>query len=432
MHRIIKKIKDSDIATRIASGAFWSLTGTAIAKFIVLIAGIFCAHILGQEEYGEFGMVRSTINLFVVFGAAGLGITASKYISEYRKTQQAKVCKVYKITNKFAIITGFFVTTLIIILAPYIATNSLEASHLASPIRIGALLLFVTVLNGAQSGCLSGFEDFKSIALNTLYGSIAESILMLLGASLYGVAGAIMGYGCGFIVLYLLNYISIQKNFKIHNIVKENTKIFKDDLKIVYKFTLPAAFSSFLVMPIYWIIRTLLVQKDGFEELAIYEAADQWKVIILFIPSAITNIILPILSSATASKNNNIWKIIKVNLLINTSVATILALIIVALSPYIMYTYGKEYDNPFPLIILALSTIPTSIANVVGVSIASRAKMWTGFSFNILWAIMMVLFTYILLEHGYGASALALSTFLSYIIHSFIQFIYLKHEICKI
>lgn len=424
---IYKKLKGSPLAKRIASGAFWSLTGTALAKFIVLLSGIACARILGKEEYGEFGMVRSTINLFVVFGTAGLGMTATKYISQFRIKHPEKINNIYLITNGFAYITGLIVTTIILLSSTYLATQTLGAPQLVPSIRFGAILLFVTVANGAQNGTLAGMENFRAIAINTLYGSIAESILMLLGGYLYGVAGAIVGFGCGFIVLYICNWNSIRKCFRKNNINIKFNSITKDDLRILYKFTLPAALSSFMVMPVYWIMRTILVKHDGFGELAIFEAADQWKVIILFIPSAVSNIVLPILSSMSENNTSNqFWKVLYTNMIINAGIAALLSLLVIVLSPYIMKSYGNEYNEPLPLIILALSTIPSSVASVIGSSIASRQKMWTGYLFNTLWATMMICFTITFIKYDYGATALAFATLFSYLIHSIIQFIYLK------
>lgn len=87
---LIKKITNNKIGKRIASGAFWSLTGSVFAKFLVLVSGIICAHILSKEEYGQFGIVRSTINLFVTVGSAGMGVTAAKYISEFIASDRKK------------------------------------------------------------------------------------------------------------------------------------------------------------------------------------------------------------------------------------------------------------------------------------------------------------------------------------------------------
>ena len=39
-NRLIDKLKTSDIAKRMASGAFWSFTGTALGKFCILLSGI--------------------------------------------------------------------------------------------------------------------------------------------------------------------------------------------------------------------------------------------------------------------------------------------------------------------------------------------------------------------------------------------------------
>lgn len=411
-----------------ASGAIWSFAGTALAKFIVLVVGILCARILTQAEYGEFGMVRSTINTFVVFGMAGIGLTATKYISEYKKTQQSKISGVYILTNGFALLTGILITLLIYYLAPYLAVTTLNAPHLERAIQLGAVLLFFTVLNSAQNGILAGLENFKAIALNTLWGSIAESILMLVGAYCAGVMGAILGYGCGFIVLYICNHLSIRKSFKHLNIKIVFSSFDKEYLKLLYKFTLPAALSSFMVMPTFWIVRTMLVNKCGFEELAIYEAADQWKVIILFIPTAISQVVLPILSGLSTDNNQNkFWKVLRINLFLNAGIAFVIASVVSCCSPFIMSFYGSAYTNYSVLVVLAFSTVFSSMASIIGLSIYSRAKMWVSFAFNFLWALMLILFTLLFLHNGYRSLGVSYAILLSYVIHSFNQFIYLKH-----
>ncbi|MBR1446432.1 MAG: oligosaccharide flippase family protein, partial [Alloprevotella sp.] len=252
-HPLVQRINKSDIGHRMASGASWSFTGTALAKFIVLVAGIACAHVLGKHEYGQFGMVRSTISLFVVFGFAGMGLTATKFISEYKKDHKERIPSIYLLTNGFAILTGLLVAIAILFLAPTIADRTLNAPELVVPLRVGALLLFVTVINGAQQGTLAGFENFKAIALNTLIGSIAESVLMLIGGYYWGVTGAVLGFGSGFIVLYVANNISIRKNFLSYGLERRLSLFDKKDLHLLYKFSLPAMLSSLMVAPGFWI-----------------------------------------------------------------------------------------------------------------------------------------------------------------------------------
>ena len=428
LNSYLGKILSSNIGRRMASGAFWTFTGTAISKFIVLIAGIFCARFLSSEEYGEFGLVRSTINMFVVLGSAGLGLTATKYISEYLGSNKTKISQVYILTNGFAVFAALALTISIILLSPYLSRVTLNAPHLDVSIKIGALLLFVAIINAAQNGTLAGFEDFKSIAINTLVGGVAESVLMLLGAYFYNVNGAICGYGAGFAILYVCNKISIKKLLRRHDIRITRTSCLNLDYSIIIKFTLPAALSSIICVPVFWIIRTMLVRNSNFSELALYEVSDQWKTIVLFIPTAISRIVLPILSSISSDNNKKkaFWKILKANILVNSSVSILLTVLVCMFGNHIIHFYGSEYNNVYPLIFLSISTIFTSIANVVGQAISSKAKMWVGFFFNALWSLMTITFSVVFLNMGLGATALSLSLLISYFIHSILQLLYLK------
>lgn len=427
IEHLVSQIKKSDIGFRIANGAIWSFTGTSIAKLLVLVSSIFCAHILTKQEYGELGMVRSTINMFVVFGSAGLGLTATKYISEFRDKNKEKIASVYLLTNGFAFITGLVVAIIVLITAPSLATNTLHTPHLLRPIRIGAILLFITILNGAQNGVLSGFEDFKSIAINTFIGSFAEAILLLVGAYYGGVAGAILGYGVSFIVLFIANFITIQKDFKIRGIKVSYSMLSKEDLSILYKFSLPAALCAIIVAPTLWIAKTMLTNNNGFDELAIYEAADQWRIIILFVPTAVSQVVLPILSNVIGVDKTKFWKVLRTNLILNTSLATLIALLVSLSSPLIMRLYGGGYESDYlVLIILACSTIFSVTANVVGMAISSRSKMWEGFLFNLFWVIMVLAFARLFIKIGLGAAGLALAYTLAYFIHTFIQLVYLR------
>lgn len=424
---IKNRISHSDVGKRMATGAFWQMVGTASAKFIVLISGILCAHILGKNEYGQFNMVRSTINMFVVFGTAGMGLTATKYISEYRNNNKDRIGSIYRLTNGFAVFSGLLCALLIGVLAPYLAEKTLDAPELTTPIRLGALLLFVTVLNGAQQGALSGFEDFRSIAINTLLGSIAESALLLVGGYYWGVIGAVLGFGAGFIVLYFCNLYAINKRLSENGLDKKTFKVQRNDLKLLVSFSLPAALSSIMVAPVFWLARTMLVNSSSFEELAVYEAADQWKIIILFIPGALSQVVLPILSSLIGDSVNRYKRVLLYNIAINAVVATILALGVSLFSKQIMGFYGKDYIDIWPLILLAISTIPTAVSAVVGLSISSRAKMWTGFLFNMIWGLLVIGFNYVFLNKGMGATGLSLAILCAYSIHTVIQSFYLMH-----
>ena len=104
-----------------------------------------------------------------------------------------------------------------------------------------------------------------------------------------------------------------------------------------------------------------------------------------------------------------------------------MAVVISIFSSFIMQTYGKGFtEGNIVLIILAFSTILTSINGVVGQAIVGKGKMWTGLSLNFIWGIIALSSTYFFLELGYGAKGLAFALLLSYSIHTLTQFIFLN------
>ena len=426
LKRVIQRINQSDIGHRMAYGAGWSLIGTAAGKFIVLVAGILCAHILTKEQYGEFGMIRSTVNMFVVFGTAGLGVTASKFIAEYRSQQKERIPSIYMLTNGFAFVTGLVIVLVVYYLAPFLAAEYLHAPHLVNPLRMGVLLLFVTVINGAQTGTLSGFEDFKSIAINNFFGSLSESVFMLIGAYYWGIFGAVAGFGTGYIVLYVLHNLAIRRNFSERGITVSRSAFRREDLRLLYKFSLPAMLSSVLVTPTYWLIRSFLARSGGFEEVAAFEAADQWRTIILFLPTAISGIALPILSSLVGGDGTRYWRTFWLNLGLVGGISFVLALLISVFSPFIMRFYGADYaGDHLTLVVLVASTVFSSMATVVGASIQSRAKVWVGFGFNFLWALMIIGLSSLFLRRGLGATGIAWAILIAYFVHTLLQLLYM-------
>jgi len=53
----------SSIAKRLARGSFWSLSGSASARILVLAARVLVARVLEQVSFGELGLIQSTLGM---------------------------------------------------------------------------------------------------------------------------------------------------------------------------------------------------------------------------------------------------------------------------------------------------------------------------------------------------------------------------------
>ena len=162
-----QRLEASPTGSRLVKGALWSLAGSVISRGLMMAAWVLVARVLGKETYGEFGIIRSTVNMFTVFAGFGLGLTATKYIAEFRNSDPHRAGRVMALSGLFAAISGGVIALGLGIFAPWLAQASLNAPHLANPLRLGALMLLLTAMNGAQTGALAGFDAFKAIAVVT-------------------------------------------------------------------------------------------------------------------------------------------------------------------------------------------------------------------------------------------------------------------------
>ncbi len=423
----INSILSSDLNKKIINHSFWILLGNVISKFILLIATILMARYLGKEEYGQFGIIKSTILMFAMFAGLELGMTATKYISQYKLVDKSKVEKIVGLSNLFAILISLLVSGLVYLYSKKIA-NHIDAPSLYQEIQISSFILFFSSLNGIQNGILAGIEKFKESSINNAVAGILSSIGLVVASKYFGLEMVIVAFGSNFVILFILNFITLKKHFYSQfNISIRNKKNF-EELEVLWKFSLPAILAGLMVGPTTWYCNYLLVtSKNGYEHMATFDIANQWRNTILFIPAALAQIALPLMSASINNKEE--YRIVfSKNLKINIYIGFILVTVFIILSPIIVNLYGDKYrDTLIPIIIMFITTGFITVNNVIGQAIASQGKMWLGFYVNCIWAIILVISCYLLISvYNFGAIGICIAYLISYIFHTCIQFFYIK------
>ena len=424
----------SDLGRRFASGTMWVFLGTVASKVLTLLAGIILArYILDKESYGQYGMVKSTINMFMIVGSAGMGLMATKYIAEYKSQNKERIPSIYILTVVFSLVLAVVIGLMVFLLAQVLSVKTLDAPELVPSIKIAALALVFIIFNYAQEGALSGFEDFKAKAIN---GFAMHSIqaLAIIGGGYWGVHylhdgvfGAVIGFLVAYLLLIFLDQLSIKKNFNKLGLSPTLRSIDRKDISLLFTFTLPATISSLLAVPGFWMIRTLLKNATGsFEDVADYDVADQWRLLVLFIPAMVSQVALPIMSGIERENKKKFWRVLNVNLGLNISITLAGALAIALLSGFILSFYGEKYTNNIPMIILAIACVFNAASNLLGVAITSLSHMWQWCGFNILWAVVMISLTAFFLHLEMGATGVALAVLFAYIVHALAQYVYLR------
>jgi len=416
LHPVLGRIEASEIGYRLAKGTFWSVAGTAISRGLMLAASVIVARILGRTVYGELGMIKSTVGMFGVFAGFGLGLTATKHVAEFRQSDPDRAGKIISLSWLVAMVTGGLMALGLFIFAPWLARHTINAPHLSGILRIGALIIFINALNGAQTGALSGFEAFKTIAHVNLFVGLLSFPILITGAYLGGLTGAVWALAINLGINWLLNHLALRKEAGRYGV----PLVFSNcgsELSILWKFSLPAVLSSSMVGPVNWACGALLVNRpNGYDEMGIFSAANQWFAVLLFLPSLLGQVVLPVLSERLGRKE---MKQSSRTMILAMKVNAILVLPIVLLasiaSPYIMSLYGEGFANGWPTLIVVLLTAGIVTCQMpISHVINALGKLWLSLVMNVGWALTFVISTLLLVD--VGSLGLASARTVSYLV----------------
>lgn len=420
----LTRVNASPLGLRLARGMFWNLSGTLISRFLALCASIFVSRMLGMQGFGELGIIQSTVGMLGVFAGFGLGVTATKFVAEYRNVNPEKAGRIMALSVLFAAITGVVMTLLLLLSAPWIATETLAAPELSSLLQISAGLLFLSALNGAQNGALAGFEDFRSIALVNLLGGVSSFPLMVGGVYLAGLPGAVWGLVASMGVNCILSFYALHKKARstgVHFQYRGSLQEFS----VIHSFSLPSALAGMMVGPVYWACNALLVnQPGGYEQLGMFNAANQWFAVMLFLPVVLAQVALPVLSEQMGQGNKKqSWRVTILSIKVSTLVVIPLLIVLSLGSPWLMALYGPGFGDGWPILIVVLVTAGlVTILTPMGQLLVAGNRLWAGFMMNLGWAALFLLLTLYMVDSG--AFGLAIARLAAYMAHAIWTYLY--------
>jgi O-antigen/teichoic acid export membrane protein len=389
---------------------FWSLVAAVASRGMNLAASIACARLMGQSGFGEYGMIQSTVATLGAFSVLGLGLTATRYIAEYREKDPDKVARVLRLSSITSTASGALVAVLLVAAAPVLATRVLSAPRLVTPMMLGASMVLLGALVGFQNGALAGFEAFRALARVSILSGLASFPLIAVGAWKGGVDGAVLGTAGSLLVNWALNRRELRGVYARAG-VRTDAPDWRRESAIFWQFSLPAFLASFALAPALWACNALLANAPGgYAQLGLYTAADRWRLAILFVPTTVFRMVLPMLSNLKGSAQAASYgRVNRANLLVTLALVTAPALALGALARPVMASYGRGFAAGWPvLVVLAAGTIPEALNTVFGYPLVVGHRMWIRFGFDaLIGAILLALGT--VLIPRWGAAGLAVS-----------------------
>jgi O-antigen/teichoic acid export membrane protein len=413
-----RRIEASPLARRLIRGTFWSLLGTVISRSLGLVGSICVARMIGKVGMGRLGIVQSTVGMFSTLAGLGLGLAGTKHVAEHRAGNPAAVGEIIGLLSLISWTSGLLMTVVVVLSAPWLAQHTLAAPQLVPELESGSLLLLFGVVNGVQTGVLSGFEAFKSIARINVICGLANFPILTCCTWFAGLPGAVWGLVASLALNCGLNFFAVRREARAAGIVV-TYRHFHKHWNLLWQFGLPGMLSGLISGPVNWGTSTMLVnQHGGYAEMGILNATGSWFQAVGFLPGLLGQVLLPILASFSAAKNRAGLNRALV-LATWTNLILVLPPVVLGccLSRPIMGLYGAGFAQGWPVLVMTLlSTGVVVVQAPITDRLVATSRMWVYFLAHLIWATASLVGCFLWVP-VYGSFGLALARCVAYTVN---------------
>jgi O-antigen/teichoic acid export membrane protein len=400
----ITELKNRLLSSKLFKDSFWAVFGNGLGNFLLLVAGIIIARLLGKDLYGEYGMVKTTMFHIASFSTLGLGFTSTKYIADAISNSPHNLRRIIKTALETTVCFSLFLCILLFLFAGELA-DYINEPQAAPAFRALGVIVVLRAINTISAGILAGYKSFKTIGINSV---ISGGVLLAFSSILtykYGLVGSFIALSLSQLVNALLNYIAVVKQYKLAISGGDNGDVSKQMLL----FTVPVAIQEFSYMLATWGGTMILTKYASLGEVGLWSAASQWYTIILFVPNLLLNVILSYLSGLSNDKSGH-SKMLKKMLAINFVCSFIPFVIVYVLAGFISSFYGNTFVGlPQVIRVVTISTILSCLSNVFHSSLLSEGRNWLLLAFRVFRDMFMLTTLWIVLKNGVEHASLAYS-----------------------
>lgn len=280
---------------------FHDFAWVAIGSIIALLFGYFLRLLLARsftvEEYGLVYAVMALFGLASAFQTFGLHEAIANFTvrhamhGERSKTKEHMVWAAIVMLSSMIIISVFA-----FIIADWLGAAYFRNDAAPTLIRIYAFALFVSPLDLIVLSALQGWRRMDIYAIVTATKSITLFLITLLfiNAQL-GLTGVMIAYCAMYLVLYLLILpLCVRRAFPW--LARQRFRLHRNTIVTMLRYGLPVMLTSVAAIILTYTDTILLTALSDLEQVGLYQAALPTANIMLFLVTAITTVLLPIIA----------------------------------------------------------------------------------------------------------------------------------------
>lgn len=374
-----------------------------------MLATIVLARNLDTTAFATYSYFQLTIAMLATYAALGMGVTASRFFAEIGHENVDRdpppIGTLWWLSVLMA--TTFAVSVVLI------PQSWLDAGF-PIPRYLLALGVFVMALGVVPGGAILGLEMYRQSA----YVSCVSGLVLLGGAWWAALNGSEKIGMATFVIAFLIKSIGeallVLRKIGAPRLVV-GMSLHRKEVERVLGFAGPMFAVSLLSGSGAWLVGRMILRGPGGEHaFALYSIGLQWFALALLLPGMISRVVLPRLVRTGLTCNQGIGDsrtLVRSGVLMTVLAATAVAIIAIALGPWLLQIYGDKYDaGRWFIAAFMLAAVLGAPANLVGNAIVARDGQVRWFFFTLGWLAALVAVTHFSLSMGAWAGAISQGT----------------------
>jgi len=389
--------------------------GSATSQGLRALAFLLAARILGPVGFGQLNFLYATVNTLGMVAGLGSGLVVTRQLSEWRHSQPARAANLLALGTQISLLSAGVAAIVLWSAAGQLSERVFRDPGLMGEVQLAGGLVLLQAWLAAGAAALTGFEQFRWLAiLQGLHGLLLV-VGIWLGASLGGVSGALAGMAVGTGTAALAQHcylVEVCRRSGIRIPWRES----RLERGLIRRFWTPAWIGSTLNLPVNWLAAALLAwQPGGYGQLGVFAAANQWRGLLLFLPGVVERSSLPILSRLCGhGRWSEYLDASRLQRWVAGLPAVLAGAAVVVLAPWLMSWYGVGFASQWPVLVaMVVAGVFGALASPVGTGLISAGRLWTATSLSALWAAVLLVSAWQLAPRA-GALGLATAYALAY------------------
>jgi O-antigen/teichoic acid export membrane protein len=413
--------------SRFAS-ALWSAVANALPRAALLVAGLYVARRFGADSFAHYSLAIVTVTLAGSLVATAMTNLGGKHVPEAAHRPQAGPGAGHAALLAQGIGLAVLLGAVVCALAPYASGLFRASFDLTGLLRVAALVVVATVVNGTFNGLMAGAARFRAAAISTAIGAAAFAILLSPLADAWGIEGVLAALGVLYVATAACEAWAVRREARA-DLQAITGADFRGQLRRTSGFLLPLLVFNAMIPAVVWLCNLLLTRgATPVPEIARFNAAYNWYAVAVFVPNVMAQVEFIHLSQAKArGETAALGRLLRLAMLQNLAVMLPLALVgIAAAGPLMDLFRVNDADGRATLQWMLAAAFIASLGTPTGLFFAVIDRIWLATGLNALWAAITLACAWVLRDRGATGAAAAFA--IAYGAHALIAgFIAFRH-----